>query len=42
LHGYSSTYVNCGSDLPDFGGHSNLIASHLSKIGEIVEEHLPN
>jgi len=31
-----------GSDLLDFDGLTNLIASHLSKCSEIVEEHLPD
>ena len=31
-----------GSDLPDFGGRTNLIARCLSKCGEIVDEHQPN
>ena len=31
-----------GSDLSDFGGRTNLIASYLSKCDEIVEEHLTN
>jgi len=34
--------LTAGSDLPDFGGRTNSIASYLSKCGEIVEEHLPN
>jgi len=28
-----------GSDLPDFGGRTNLVVSYQSKCGEIEEEH---